>query len=241
MKLDRVTITGGDDSIPPEALVSYSRTYPWVEWGILLSRSQVAVPRFPSIAWVESLAGIAFEEQMALSGHLCGAWVRNLCRGDFSFAVERPTIADAFDRIQLNFHAIAHTVNPDALVAGLKVLRPRNGYILQFDGVNDEIMRTLQDTGIPAAPLFDRSGGKGVLPKEWPPMHPTFEYAGYAGGLSPTNVLDELTRIEAAVGDGDRSRVWIDVETHVRSDNDRLFDLDLVEKFLEAVAPWVRR
>ena len=37
MILDRVTITGADDSIHVEQLAELSQAYPYVEWGILVS------------------------------------------------------------------------------------------------------------------------------------------------------------------------------------------------------------
>src|SRR6185503_2749693 len=113
MRLDRVTITGADDSIDPKTLVRLSRRFPFVEWGILLSESSFprGSVRFPSRAWVETLLATDGSSLLQLSGHLCGAWVRSACLGDHAFGRDWPDVGRvAFNRIQFNFHAITHTV-----------------------------------------------------------------------------------------------------------------------------------
>jgi hypothetical protein len=242
MILDRVTITGADDSIHPSALVPLSDRFPFVEWGILLSKSSEGRARFPSLKWMEELMEWAASD-LALSGHLCGAWVRDLCRAGSAFAIERPTIAAQFNRFQLNFHAENHSYPGEMIVAGMRKLLPPaeslcpfQGFIFQFDDVNNGLMKVAVEAGVTAYPLFDISGGAGILPESWP--KPCAAYCGYAGGLSPDNLAEQLPKIAEAAGD---ARVWIDVETHVRSNDDRQFDLDKVQRFLEIAAPWVTR
>jgi|SRR5579872_2152107 len=128
--LDKVTITGADDSIVPEDLVPLSERYPFVEWGILLSRTQEGSPRFPSLHWLERLADVTRgDPRVRLSGHLCGRWVRDLCAGHTDFLVERKEIAFIFDRVQLNFHASKHEIL-NTFFAALHLWRRRE-YILQ--------------------------------------------------------------------------------------------------------------
>lgn len=81
-------------------------------------------------------------------------------------------------------------------------------------------------------PLFDKSGGAGILPNEWPVAE---GYAGYAGGLSPDNVEHELMRIQEA---RNGYPVWIDAETKLRSDDDKVFELYKVEEFVTRAYPW---
>lgn len=236
MILDRVTVTGADDSIDPEHLVGLSRRYPWVEWGIFLSRSQEGAPRFPTLAWIEALKEVAQSVPLRLSGHLCGQWVRALCRGSNRFRVERPTIADMFQRVQLNFHGDPHEVNMVPMVEHLKVWG-REEYILQFDGgTTAEFLGELVKRGVPTAPLFDKSGGAGIEPEEWPA--PFCSYSGYAGGLHPDHVDEQYQRIALAAGG---SRIWTDVETHVFSHGGTQFDLAKVEKYLAAAEKWVTK
>jgi hypothetical protein len=239
MNLDRVTITGADDSTPQSQLVRLSRRFPFVEWGILLSRSaEGRRSRFPSAWWVKALIEMDGRDEMKLSGHLCGAWVHDLCDGKRTFQFERPHFAMGFDRIQINFHAFAHTVDAPALGRALEAWDGADQWIFQLDGVNDRIIDDVKKTPsageLDVAPLFDISGGAGILPITWP--RPTQEYTGYAGGLAPWNLEEQLALIGAAAGE---ARIWIDVETHVRTADDQHFDLELVRRFLEIAEPHV--
>lgn len=233
MHLDRVTITGADDSIEPEALVAITEKYPFVEWGILFSGSRQGGPRYPSDTWISKLMPMGMTNRLPkLCAHLCGQWVRDVVLGGKATWWEKYRGYSAiFRRVQLNFHGQFHKagIGFPGLVKSLD-----HDFILQHDGVNDEtILRLGADLRV--SPLFDRSGGAGVLPASWP--KPIWKYQGYAGGLSPENIQDELHRILDAVGE---SRIWIDVETRVRSEDDEQFDLAKVDLFLKRCQPFVR-
>jgi hypothetical protein len=230
MKLDRVTITGADDSIEPEALIPLTEKYPFVEWGILFSGSRQGGPRYPSDRWIGKLAAMS-NRPLALCAHLCGKWVRDLVLdGEVSWWAKYDPMPSIFPRVQLNFHGQFHKAGK-GFPKRLKNLE--HDFILQHDGVNDETILKL-GADLPVFPLFDRSGGAGVVPGSWP--KPIWKYQGYAGGLGPENIEDELHRIELAAGD---SRIWIDMETRVRSSDDALFDLQKVETCLRRSAPFI--
>lgn len=245
MRLDRVTITGADDSVDVDALVDLSIDFPFVEWGILLSEKRTGGPRFPSETWIADLMNLDCADELVLSGHLCGKWVRDLVLGERTFQtwIEGRGWPRGFDRVQLNFHAQRHAWDAPKLVLALHAiaLGPPDEVILQFDGVNHDMLSDVKaaasvNSTLSVVPLFDLSGGAGVLPEAWPA--PCAHYCGYAGGLSPDNLEAQLELIEKAAGPD--QRVWIDVETHVRSEDDRVFDLRKVERFLEIAAPHIR-
>lgn len=232
MILDRVTITGADDSIEASDLVALSKEFPFVEWGILFSGSRQGTPRYPGTVWLAELWK-ASTEGLNLSAHLCGKWVRELVlEGQPSWWLSHGRLAEAFRRVQLNFHGEYHK----AALGFIRALRERqHDYIFQHDGVNDGLISTFTSTpNLRAYPLFDRSHGAGVVPGEWPKS--IWTYQGYAGGLGPDNLAEELGRIKEAAG---KARIWIDTETKVRSEDDSGFDLDKVRKFLEIAKPFV--
>lgn len=247
MKIDRVTMTGADDSINPNDLIEISAEYPFVEWGILFSRSQEGRARFPHIAWVDAYIDVARENDFQSSAHLCGQDVRELLTGcELSFwrrlnerpsskagMIEHKHITDAFDRVQLNFHAEKHPPHPDFIA---KISRLPHQFILQMDGVNEKILSAALDQGVSNIyPLFDLSGGAGIVPEAWPVALDDV-YCGYAGGLGPDNIEAELERIAVAAKG---KTIWIDMETKIRSDDDRKFDLDKVIACLEKAKPYV--
>lgn len=231
-----ITVTGADDSIRPEELVPIAKEYPFVEFGILLSKKQQGNKRFPSRYWWEELYILWRQEKLALSGHMCGAWVRNLCLGMPNFFEEFGYTWKMFNRFQLNFHAEHHPVDDKKLSDLIRQYLRDKPIIFQMDGVNEKIFSALVNRwGIAAFPLFDQSGGNGVLPGKWPKQPPN-EYCGYAGGLSPDNLQQEMERI-SKVAPGP---IWIDAETLLRSEDDMVFDLEKVRRFLETAKPWVK-
>lgn len=235
MKLDRVTVTGADDSIRPEDLLPLTDKYPFVEWGILYSGSRQGTSRYPSTPWLDSLLWQPLD-RIKLSAHLCGKWVRELVlKGEFTFPVLNP-LWQHYHRVQLNFHSRFHKGAP-LWHENLRRNREKQ-YILQYDGVNDRgCAHLMESPNFSAVPLFDKSGGAGVVPGQWPKALPNI-YCGYAGGLGPENLTDELRRIEAAAGE---NRIWVDMETRVRSEDDMKFDLKKVEACLEQAAAFVKR
>lgn len=256
MHLDRVTITGADDSIKPESLLDYSLRFPFVEWGILssLNNSADGVRRYPSIRWIDEFQEMKQGRGIRSALHINGAWVRQLLKGD---NIIPEYLLEGFDRLQLNFHAEGAKVDRAGFYREVRAILENTGIdqvILQIDGVdgNIHLANLLADSAadprepLDVVPLYDTSAGRGVLPEHWPvPMYRSHDpsqpgpmvYHGYAGGLGPDNLRDELVRIDAAAGD---CRVWVDMETRVRSHDDQLFDFQLVDRALMLCEPHVR-
>lgn len=228
--ITRFTITGADDSIKPEDLLPLSKKYPFVEWGILCSKTAMGGNRFPSQEWLFELADLKtiHRDDLNLSCHLCGRWVRELLKNKMDFIDElTPDIWRIFDRVQINTHAEKHGALPEAF-AFLALLQEKE-FIIQYDNVNTKIISLAKAAGVNYSALFDLSHGIGVLPEFWPNLLPDVK-CGYAGGLAPENLEEQIKRIEEKAG---QTEIWIDMETHVRSDYDRLFDLKKVETCLE--------
>lgn len=232
--LDRVTITGPDDGTDFNRLIEISEAHPFVEWGILASASQEGNPRFPSRKWFKTIKP---EAKLNLSLHLCGRWVRDLLLGDITFPTE---ILEPFQRVQLNFHAENTPCAPDRFAKALQNLGPRQ-FIFQIDGAHGNTHLYAAQRANPElslVPLFDISGGAGILPEFWPQPQPEFSYHGYAGGLGPDNLLTQIPLILQAAGN---SRIWIDMETKVRSADDKVFVLDKVTNCLEQSSRFIAR
>lgn len=224
MKIDCVTVTGADDSTSIEEMKIISNRFPFVEWGILVS-DKAGRNRFPSEEWLELLS--ANSKTLALSCHVCGRWVRQICQGELDKKLEK--IWGVFPRVQLNFHSKVHEIEINYFMALLSDF-PDKQFIFQLDNVNNDLLDMALQSGINVVALFDTSGGCGCLPEYWPQMKGY--YCGYAGGLSPKNLQEELLLIEQVV---DNRTIWIDAETHLRSNNDTVFDMQKVREFLAIV------
>jgi len=172
-----------------------------------------------------------------LSGHICGKWVKKTLLGEFpSLSLIHGNFADYFHRFQFNTHAELHKIDFDKLDNVLFDLSSDfKSVIFQLDGVNDIMVPCWKRKHRNISGLFDLSHGAGILPSEWPKPIPGM-YCGYAGGLSPDNVVEQMEKILIVNGEND---MWIDAETQLRSPDDRVFDLDKVVQFLENSKPYV--
>lgn len=82
MKLTRVTITGADDDVDPEALLDLSAEFPYVEWGVLRGgQDRLGTRRYPMPEWVSRLHAVAQVSRMRWSLHLCGELARHAMAG----------------------------------------------------------------------------------------------------------------------------------------------------------------
>lgn len=229
-----VTITGADDSIRPSELLPLTNRYPYVEWALLVSRSSTGFKRFPSIKWIEELQSLS--PDLKLSCHLCGAYVKQILLGDIDFiAKDLRTIWSAFQRVQINTHGIPHPFHQKEMLEVFG-LWPEKEYIFQYDNQNSDILLAAHRNGIKCSTLFDLSHGAGISPSEWPDLLPGIK-CGYAGGISPENIINECIRVSEKTIE---IETWIDMETHVRSNNDEDFDLTKVESCLSQSQPFIK-
>lgn len=233
MKLTRVTITGADDTVDPNALVELSSEFPFAEWGVLYSGKRERSPRYPSLGWRKELASRAGGLHVSL--HCCGADSRSVMAGDTSFL---PSELVLFRRIQLNgFSAFR--------LPGLIVAREWHGIreiILQCaDG--EAMMRAKelidQNDYQGVSVLYDPSGGTGKPIDAFPSWRPgEGPRVGFAGGISPSNVVNVLMSVCSPITYDQET--WIDCESGVRDEHDRM-DLGKVRAVLEAAKEFVVR
>lgn len=220
MKTWNVTITGADDRTNPVDLLNLSDRFPFVEWGILCSDKRAGTPRYPSVAWTLGFMNAVHQwghRGTGIALHLCGSNARSFMHND--------SLAVGPGRVQVN------GFDPDEATA---MLRPRltREVILQcrsedtLQAVADFITRRPGGSAAMSI-LFDVSGGRGIEPARWP-RAPLGVRMGYAGGITPDNVLDVLRDI------GPVEPTWIDMESGVRTND--VLDLAKVEMVLSRVA-----
>ena len=237
MKLKYVTLTGADDRTDAAKMAELSKRFSFVEWAILFSQAKSKVPRYPSYDWVVNALPVLAGTN--LSAHLCGKWVDDANNGRITF-LDDDDMDSAFGRIQFNMareklQKILNWVQP-ALFWNCVVNKP---LILGGPYQKYKIrIPTDKYRQVGVSPLFDCSGGRGILADEWPPLA-LDEYGkpllcGYAGGLNPDNIEQELIKIEAVVGDAE---IWIDMESGIRNSKDEL-DLEKCEMVLAIAERW---
>lgn len=246
MRLKTVTITGADDTVDPVDLLKLSARYPFVEWGILLSKGAIlggrqGTLRYPTRAWIlDELRKANLSTIMNLSLHLCGATSRDVQEGFLDDLL--PYIVMGFRRVQLNGFEPRELYRVQCARDCTPLMRRCwRGIISQDrDYASVEFILQSRDLGLvsstlrtdmdhtsfqDASVLYDPSGGRGLDSTPFDVRASTVPI-GLAGGITPENVVAKL---EAA----DRlGYAWIDMESGVRTD-DR-FDLEKVVHVLEA-------
>ncbi len=237
MIINLATMTGADNRTDINDLVRVSDKFPFVEWGILFSQSKIGQPRYPDSGWLYELARIKKEEPLLkTSAHLCGKWCRDFLTGGQLVMDELPNLLCSFDRIQLNF-ATGTTIDLTLLSRTCRQMEAQ--FIVQIKGGNSiAIIQSLQSLRVDAVGLHDLSGGLGLSPDKWPlPLRP---YCGYAGGLGPDNLRDQLQIIAGQVAFAVEysGPIWVDMESKIRTDEQ--FDISKVESCLSVVSEWVQ-
>lgn len=245
--LDRVTITGADDSVDPSHLFELAAEFPFVEWGLLFSlRREERKPRWPTLSWLDCLFDLARgrSDTPRFSLHLCGpALIRFLEGSPTLFSGARESVPGGLlqlcRRVQLNTHGEPTGWSQTSMAAMWRERLPMTEVICQIDGgVGSSILRDLEDNSVDAFPFHDLSHGAGVLPESWPSVADR-AYVGFGGGLGPDNLEKQIRLIaEAASG----ATHWIDMETRVRTrvglEQDYL-DLKKVLRCLEIARPYI--
>ncbi len=234
--IKKVTITGADHSVSPLALLELSNKFPFVEFGILFSKrtkDDIGYSRFPSVQWINQLNDLKSQNvnNLKLSLHVCGDFVQNILLGDLA-GLQRFPVA-LFERIQLNTHGEKHDFTPEALTLIKETVRQQ--IIFQGDNVNTDLFAEAKKQELNHSILFDLSHGAGILPEEWPEVLDDVR-CGYAGGLSPENLECQIQKINKNVAGVE---VWIDMETHVRSNGDKQFDIAKVNACLQIASKYV--
>jgi hypothetical protein len=235
MLLHTVTITGADDATDIQQLIDLSAEFPFVEWGILVSKSEEGNSRFPSRLWIDRFGEAVKERRLRVAMHICGRWMRELLTGDLHWD-HLPSASTFAQTFQFNTHGSKAVPEPRRFLAKLSERRTSRVFIFQWNSVSEPLARLAHSEGFNITGLFDNSGGAGKLPESgWPSPSDIPFPMGFAGGLGPDNVLEQLGKISAACGDR-QIATWIDMEGRVRTDDGAQLDLSRVRSVLDQVA-----
>lgn len=217
--LNRVTFTGVDDKTNIEDLVYLTNKYPFVEFGVLVSKNNSnsgEVNRYPNLTILKRLKN----KGLNLSCHICGSIARQIVQKNDWSELEKLLGKDIeiFNRFQLNVSNI-HNFSQQ----------------ISFREDKDFIIQLKEDTSLydcykdfPNVLGFqDNSGGLGKFEDNWKDSD---RYFGYAGGLSAENV-EKVIEDLLIVNNAD---FWIDMESSVRTND--WFDTKKCEEVLKICA-----
>ncbi len=215
-----------------------------------LPRAEIAVQCHPSKmsdgmprnVWFKELLHQAYDiPKLNLAIHINNDWANDICVNGkipdeiINFLGARNSAKKpAIKRIQINMPVLtADNINPAAVARIIHDFCTRE-FIFQYNDSTKSAVEKLHQTGAKFSLLFDASGGNGVQPKCWEkPIYETHPM-GYAGGISPDNVMHNLRQINALVPQ--TSSIWIDAEGRLKSndlyDNKLKFDTNLARIYI---------
>lgn len=226
MILKNVTITGADDNSDPSVLCDISEQFPFVEWGILWYPEKMGKSRYPSREWIQKfIEEKSFTVNSSL--HICGKDAI-----DFGYKYPRSeawSYIPAFGRVQLNFPWFIADLDRTMFLLNKRPdfdlrhmifqyhLMDREGTVIIQANEKNRILNSCLEAYPYVEFLFDQSRGNGITISEYP--EPIFSKCnGYAGGISPDNVLAILYDLKKIIPED--GKIWIDMETGVRVDDD---------------------
>ena len=104
--LEKITVTGVDDSNNQEHMLLLHNLCDRVEFGILVSQNNGGRPRYPTLPWAYKLLRPEYDK-LNLSLHVCGSWMRRLLLGE-EMAIQAigSELWDRCQRVQFNSHGI---------------------------------------------------------------------------------------------------------------------------------------
>lgn len=212
-----ITLTGADEQTPLRELKDLA-TRAGVEVGLLLTCNPEGRNRYPGRYWLEQAV---FLLDIRCAVHVCGREARRLAlQGSF------PWLRHA-GRLQIN-----GAVSPEEVEQALRIVP----HVITQHGARNPDLSALDLPG--HCILVDGSGGRGLSPEKWvrPSFAPASKPVGFAGGLGPDNLAEELPRIaEVATGTW-----WVDMEGKLRGKGDDRFSLRKAHECVDIMHAWWR-
>lgn len=232
MKVNKVVIAGVDHTCDIKELEQLKKTYPFIEWGVLLSKHNQGKLRYPNHDWLKEFLD---SETGGISAHLCGGYPRDIFEeGAYSYL---DSLSKKYSTVQMNYNFLK-TQGKWRLFNIVRFLRKCNDIgvnIIFQNHKGNEPMVDMFELWPNFRVLNDASGGNGKLITELP--KPKKCYTGYAGGIDPDNVEDIINRLQDM---GPKDNVWIDLESGVRDKTNNYFDMDKCKLLLERSAKLIK-
>lgn len=229
MKLQYITCSDPRDHNSFDELFGLWNIDPRVEIAVQMHPGKVS-PEKPRYQWVKELVDKLNripQQNPNFAIHVNNDWCDEICNGRIPEALYPLFCAWHYDtkkmvvgRIQLNMpDKTVENFNPYKLKKLIEDFSTQK-FIVQYNKRTKSAVKQLHDAGANFQILFDDSGGRGEPAQEWKkPVYPEKHTQGYAGGLSPENVADNLTEINTVAPE---DKIWIDAEGCLQTPNGQL-------------------
>lgn len=243
MGLKTITCSGADEHTDAKQLIWLLNRYKRAELGIQVSGEEAAFST-ARYWWIENLFRTLEIDRIdiPIALHVNSDWVEDFCQNKIHSVLKRWLNSPRYGqgkpfirRVQLNFK-IGREKKPDLqkLLQAIETC-PRQQFIFSYNEANSSFIQQVYKSGQKFDLLCDDSHGNGILPEKYlSPIYPDI-LQGYAGGLSPENVKEQLYQINKVVPRG--KSFTIDAEEGLKGEDGHL-SLEKCETYLNQASDW---
>lgn len=214
--------------------IEFLKKYKNAEFGVQCSPKKAGY-HSPRFEWLKELLSKVNEQKIEnkIALHLNEGFVVSFCDGKVPDEIsDLLDTGNAVGRLQLNFKigretfASGNVPDIQTLKKTMQAVAP-HAIILSASQPNLPFIHKAYHQQMKFDALFDDSFGEGIAPNTRKP--PLFEdvFQGYAGGLSPENVAQELHKIEKLA----KGAVFIDAEGKLKQDG--CFSFEKAQRFVQ--------
>ena len=245
MELKFITCSGTNETTPIPELLQLLSEFPRAEIGVQVSNKKGAfgTPRYD---WIHALWRECSERKRVINAalHVNLQWVEK-----FGQAVIAPELDEFlklnninglpfFQRVQLNFK-IGREAAPDEDKLSVAIRHySRQHFILSYNESNKRLIHEMYVRAIDFDCLYDESFGAGIVPAERKAPVYIDVLQGYAGGINPDNVAEELNKIIVTDPKGYCLKgFYIDAHKGLEDENTH-FDLNKCRTYLTRTESW---
>ena len=242
MKLRYITCSDPRENLAPVSLMRLLNISPLAEIGVQAHPSAMMRGR-PRYIWFRQLLDAAklSNTPVNIALHINYKWCDEICSGNIPGEIKcflsqkhSFTHQPLVSRIQLNIGDYTNNFDAEKLAHVISNWK-KFEVILPFNKNTKPQIEELRKTRAQFSLLFDGSYGAGVSPNAWnAPVYDNVVF-GYAGGISPTNVCENLDKI-ARVLPADYE-TWIDAEGRLR-DRTGAMDIERAKNYLVNAIKW---
>lgn len=243
MILRYITCSDPREDTPVNDILELSQFTPNTEIAVQAHPSKMSFD-MPRYKWFTQILKESLYMPTApnIAVHINMDWCDKFCRGILApelidmFFLSRYDGTPVIRRWQININGSKTKKFQTDNIAALLTNSPNREFIFQYAAPEYHRMHKLDKTGAKFSVLYDTSGGTGKSTRNW--RTPLFEShpQGYAGGLSPENVVENLNKIAKVAGD--RTDIWIDAESKLKIPGTKTFDINRAKQYINAAYRW---
>lgn len=243
MNIKYITCSDPRDDVSIEELIKLLSISPKVELGIQAHPTAMS-RNMPRYKWFNELINISenMNEPLNIALHVNYKWCSDFLNAEpanelmeWFYSKNKKTGQPTIKRWQFNIGNNTDKISISktcAIINGNK----NHEFILPYNEKTSECLSKIHRINAPFSVLFDSSYRIGRSPETWvKPIFPRTDHA-YAGGLSPENITDELSKIKNVVPKN--YTISIDAEGKLMKPGTRQFDVQRATEYIQKTLTW---